>query len=85
MDIFLPLDRKSRLALVGGVCLSLVTVVLFTVVFPAYNYSRTPIWGLLWYATGTFFLAAVPGFLLVRLRIVMPVVVTIGLYVSAVF
>lgn len=79
-----PWNRSSRLALLAGTCSSLVTVVLFAVVFPAYDYDRTPVWGLLWYAAGTFFLSAGPVFFFLRRRIVAPVVVAAGLYLGSV-
>jgi len=77
-------DETNRFILLGGLGLSLVTLLLYVVVFPAYGYSRTPVWGLAWYAVGTFLLAAVPLHLFARRRIVSPVVAVAGTYAVAV-
>ncbi|WP_227377410.1 hypothetical protein [Haladaptatus halobius] len=52
-------DSSRRFALLGGCVLSLVTLVLFVVVFPAYNYGRTSVAELLWYTVGAFSLGVV--------------------------
>lgn len=79
-----PWNKQSRFALFVGIFVSLITLVLFAVVFPMYNYSRPPVWGLLWYTVGTFLLATVPVFLFVQYRIVVPLIVTSGLYIVSV-